>query len=102
MARLEPGDRVRVRSTRVEGHHRTPGYVKGRTGRVQALAGRFYDPELRAYDGRGLPKRALYRVEFEMKHLWGEGYRGPPADRLSVDIFEHWLQPVTDPVGSGG
>ncbi len=102
MGRFLPGDRVRVRSTLLDTHHRTPGYVKGRTGRVHALSGSFYDPELRAYDGVGAPKRPLYLVEFRMEHLWGEGYRGPTADRLLVDIFEHWLKPATDPVGSEG
>ncbi len=100
MTRFLPGDRVRVRSTPIDTHHRTPGYVKGKAGRVQALAGSFYDPQLRAYGGRGLPKRALYRVEFQMRDLWGEDYGGPTADRLLVDIFEQWLEGATDPVGS--
>ena len=100
MARFLPGDRVRVRSTPIDTHHRTPGYVKGKAGRVQALAGSFYDPQLRAYGGKGLPKRNLYRVEFQMRDLWGEDYGGPTAVRLLVDIFEQWLERAKDPVGS--
>lgn len=82
-------------------HHRTPGYVKGKVGRVQALAGRFHDPESRAYGGAGLPKRPLYRVEFDMGDVWGDRYRGPAGDRLIVDIYGHWLEPVGDPARGG-
>ena len=99
MGRFRPGDQVRVRSTRVDTHHRTPGYVKGKIGKVHALSGQFYDPEIRAYDGIGLPKRDLYLVEFEMEQLWGRNNRGPTADRLLIDIFEHWLDRAADPVG---
>ena len=83
----------------VDTHHRTPGYVKGKVGRVKALSGRFYDPESRAYGGSGVPKRALYLVEFGMRDLWGGGYKGPAADSLLVDIYEQWIEPANDPVG---
>ena len=94
MARFRPGDRIGVLPMAVNTHHRTPGYVKGKMGRVQALCGVFLDPESRAYGGSGLPKRALYRVEFDMWELWGERYRGPAGDTLLVDIFDQWLEPV--------
>lgn len=80
----------------IQTHHRTPGYVKGKVGRVQALAGSFHDPESRAYGGSGLPKRALYRVEFDMAEIWGDRYQGPDGDLLMVDIYEQWLEPVID------
>ena len=83
-----------MRPDLVDTHHRTPGYVKGRRGRVQALCGVFPDPESRAYGGSGLPERALYRVEFDQGELWGERYNGPEGDSLLVDIFEQWLEPV--------
>ena len=98
MKRFLPGDRVRVRSTAVDTHHRTPAYVKGKTGKVQAMSGSFYDPEHRAYGDSGLPKRDLYLVAFKMEDLWGKNYPGPHADRLVLDIYEHWL----DPVGTAG
>ena len=102
MARFRPGDRVRVLPTAVHTHHRTPGYVKGRTGRVGALAGSFYDPEDRAYGGSGLPKRDLYLIEFGMQSLWGPRYRGGEEDKLIVDIYEQWLEPAGNPVGRQG
>ena len=87
------GDRVRVRTEDPSGHHRTPGYVKGKTGRVVTLCGDFPDPESRAYGGSGLPRRSLYRVEFDQEQVWGP-YRGPSQDKVHVDIYEHWLEPV--------
>ncbi len=86
----------------VDTHHRTPGYVKGKEGRVYALSGNFYDPESRAYGGSGLPKRALYLVQFDMRHLWGKRYRGRTGDSLLADIYEQWLEPVDEPSGNRG
>ena len=99
MAGLLPGDTVRVLPREVDTHHRTPGYVKGKVGRVHALSGNFYDPESRAYGGKGFPKQALYRVEFDMRGLWGRRYSGAAGDSLLVDIFEQWLEPVNQPTG---
>lgn len=102
MAGFLPGDRVRVLSTEVRNHHRTPAYVKGRVGTVHALSGSFYDPETRAYGASGLPKRPLYLIEFRMEDLWERRYAGPAGDRLLVDLYEHWLERVGEPAGQGG
>ena len=100
MEGFRPGAMVRVLATTVETHHRTPGYVKGKVGRVQALSGSFYDPESRAYGGSGLPKRALYRIEFDMRDLWGNRYGGLTGDSLLIDIYENWLEPVSAAIGA--
>lgn len=99
MARFRPGDRVRVLPDVVDTHHRTPAYVKGRTGRVQAPSGSFHDPEDRAYGGSGLPKRDLYLIEFDMQSLWGPRYGGGEEDKLLIDIYEQWLEPAGNPAG---
>ena len=39
-----PGQRVRVSARRHEGHHRTPGYLKGRTGTDRARPRRLQEP----------------------------------------------------------
>jgi nitrile hydratase len=85
------GDAVRVADRRHEGHHRTPRYLKGRTGTVERVHERFLDPETRAYGADGEPARRLYLVGFDMPELWGD-YAGPTGDRLLVDVFEHWLE----------
>lgn len=94
MGRFRIGDRVGVLATNSDSHHRTPGYVKGKVGRIQARCGEFLDPETRAYGGNGRPERALYRVEFTMRDVWGRRYKGPAGDSLLIDIFEQWLAPV--------
>ncbi len=89
--RFEPGDRVRVRSEDKPGHVRTPGYVRGKTGRVESVLGEFRNPESLAYGDSGLPERPLYKVSFRQLDLW-EGYPGPAEDELCMDIYEQWLE----------
>lgn len=85
------GDRVRVAARPHEGHHRTPGYVKGKSGRVERVHGRFRNPETRAYGTDGLPEQVLYQVSFTQQELWPEARRHV-GDKTCVDIFEHWLE----------
>jgi nitrile hydratase len=80
-----PGDVVRVADRVHDGHHRTPGYLKGRTGAVERVHASFRNPESRAYGGDGLPEQRLYLVTFDVP-----GAR--PGDRLLADVFEHWLE----------
>jgi nitrile hydratase len=86
-----PGDTVRVSSRAHEGHHRAPGYLKGKTGTVERVHDRFLNPETRAYGEDGEPARRLYLVGFGMSDLW-TAYRGGGDDRLVADVFEHWLE----------
>lgn len=87
--------RVRVRSINPPGHVRTPGYLRGRTGEIERVLGRFGDPEALAY---GLPPKArrLYRVRFTMGEIWGAEAEAP-GDTLDAEIYEHWLEPADDP-----
>ena len=91
-AGFRPGDRVRVRVDSPPGHYRTPRYIQGKTGMVAALCGAFRNPESLAYGGTGLPMQHLYRVEFSQTEVW-ETYAGSSADKVLVDIYEHWLEP---------
>ena len=88
-----PGDKVRVSARVHTGHHRTPGYLKGRTGTVERVHDRFSNPETRAYGANGEPRQRLYLVGFELPDLWPT-YRGGAGDRLVADVFEHWLEPT--------
>jgi hypothetical protein len=85
------GERVRIADRGHEGHHRTPAYLKGKTGTVERVHGEFANPETRAYGADGLPERALYLVGFAQRDVW-EDYQGPAADRVCVDVYEHWLE----------
>ena len=91
---LRVGDVVTVRDATPAHHHRTPWFVKGKTGRIASINGPFVNPESRAHGGDGLPRRRLCSVEFRQVDLWGERYRASPGDCLVVDLYEHWLEPV--------
>ena len=81
---FDVGQRVRIAARGHEGHHRTPDYVKGKSGRIERSHGAFKNPETRAYGGDGLPEQELYLVEIDGGELF----------RLQVDIYEHWLEAV--------
>jgi nitrile hydratase subunit beta len=91
--RYAKGERVRVLNVHPPGHVRTPHYARGRTGVVERYAGRFENPEERAYGRRGGTLKALYRVRFLQSDLW-PGYAGAPTDTVDIDLYEHWLEPV--------
>ena len=91
--RYRLGQRVRVAARTHEGHHRTPAYVMGKTGRVERVHGSFTNPETRAYGGDGLPMQPLYLVGFAQRDIWFD-YRGQGDDRIYADVFEHWLEPA--------
>jgi nitrile hydratase subunit beta len=90
---FEPGQRVRVAARAHRGHHRTPGYIKGRTGRIERLHASFRNPETSAYGDDGLPEMPLYLVSFDPRELWPDAEAGD-ADRIYADVFEHWLEEV--------
>jgi nitrile hydratase len=90
---LRPGQRVRVSGRAHDGHHRTPGYLKGKVGVVAREHGSFTNPETRAYGASGAPEQPLYLVGFAQSDVW-PGYRGLSEDRIYVDVFGHWLEEV--------
>jgi nitrile hydratase len=62
---------------------------------VAALWGVFKNPESLAHGGTGLPEQPLYRVEFSQAEVWGH-YRGLASDKILVDLYEQWLEPVDE------
>lgn len=85
------GDPVRVSSRAHVGHHRTPGYLKGRRGTVERVHTTFTNPETRAYGDDGLPEIRLYLVRFDADEI-ATVERCEHGDRLLADVFEHWLE----------
>ena len=89
-----PGDLVTVRVDNPGGHFRTPTYIQGHSGRIDVLCGIFPNPESLAYGGTGLPAQPLYRVEFPQSQVWTD-YGGPATDKIYVDLYQHWLEPLS-------
>ncbi|HEX2525340.1 MAG TPA: SH3-like domain-containing protein [Geminicoccus sp.] len=89
---LKKGDHVRVLHLDPPGHHRTPSFVRGREGIVEALAGRMPDAEMMAYGRRGVDQ-PVWRVRFRQAELWPD-YEGEAGDAVIVDLYEHWLEPL--------
>ena len=89
-AHFATGDRVQVLDRVHSGHMRTPGYVRGRVGRVVRVVGPMLNPEQLAYGHRGVPGKMLYRVRFRQHDIWPE-YAGGIHDSLDIELYEHWL-----------
>lgn len=98
--RFKPGDRVRVRDDDPAGHVRTPRYIRGKPGVIERYCGAFNNPEDLAYGGSGLPRQPLYRVRFLQCEVWPD-YTGYREDSLDIEVFQHWLQPLTSTSNGG-
>ena len=97
----QPGERVRIRVASPSGHYRTPSYIQGKVGVIEAVHGAFRNPETLAYGGDGRPKQTLYSVRFDQTHIWAPDESAEPVpfgqnDRLLIDIYEHWLEPAPE------
>ena len=85
---FSPGDRVRAKDMRTDGHTRLPGYVRGRTGTVHALRPSALLPDTNAHFAGENPQH-VYTVEFDSTKLWGPD--AEPA-KLRIDLFESYLE----------
>ena len=62
------------------------------TGTVERVCGKHGQPE-KYVRGDGKPFRRLYRVRLDQNELWS-AYEGGADDKLELEVFEHWLEPV--------
>ena len=88
------GDVVRVSRRAPRGHTRCPRYVRGATGVVDAVRGRFRLPDAGA-EGRE-EVQPLYGVRFSARDLWGEG-----SHEIHLDLWERYLEPAGAGDGRG-
>lgn len=86
------GDRVRIDDRTPPVHHRVPAYAKGKTGVIERVCGQHGEPE-KFIRGDGEPRQRIYRVRISQTDLWAK-YGGSNADKLDIEIFEHWLEPA--------
>ncbi len=92
-ARFRPGDMVRVLVGTPPRHIRTPAFIQGQTGVIEAYYRAFKNPESLAYGDSGLKMVPLYRVRFDQRKVW-QDYQGSSNDKICVDIYQHWLEPA--------
>ena len=84
-----PGQRVHVSTRDHRGHHRTPGYLKGRVGTIQRCHGSFTNPETRAYGEIGPAGEApLPRPVRERSHGLGGHFRALVGSGMSLEEAE--------------
>ena len=88
---LRPGQRVRVGDREHEGHHRTPDYLKGKSGTVERVMRRFATPRRAPTAPTGFPS-SRSTSSASRSATCGPTTAATGDDRLYVDIFEHWLQ----------
>ena len=93
ISRYSKGQIVKINSIYPPGHVRTPYFVRGHQGAIDHFWGTYPNPEELAYGRRQSSECPLYRVVFSQSSLW-PNYQGSKTDKLYVDIYEHWLEPV--------
>lgn len=91
--RFNVGDAVVVRELPVLFYTRTPEYVRGATGVIDAVAYESPAAEDETWDRPDATPEWFYVVRFTMAQLW-HGYTGTDNDSLRTEIPEHWLQPA--------
>jgi nitrile hydratase beta subunit len=87
--RFAPGDRVRVRRMRPEGHTRCPRYVRGVVGVVERIHGDDVLADAAARCENAAPE-AVYAVRFRSGDLFGEGPE--PPFHVCIDLWESYLE----------
>jgi hypothetical protein len=92
--KFQVGEKVTVSARFPEGrnHIRTPFYIRGKTGEIERVCGAFKKPEDLAFGTYDTDPIPLYRVRFDQTHVWPD-YTGNSADKIEIEIFEHWLEP---------
>jgi uncharacterized protein (DUF779 family) len=89
-AKFKVGDPVVVRELPVIFYTRTPEYVRGAKGEIEAVAYESPAAEDETWD-RPAKAEWFYVVKFNMAELF-YGYTGTADDVISTEIPEHWLQ----------
>ena len=87
-AAFSPGDQVRAKDMRADGHTRLPAYIRGRRGTVHALRPAALLPDTNAHFAGENPQH-VYTVEFDSAELWGPDSE---AAKLRIDLFESYLE----------
>ena len=88
--RFSVGQWVKTRDVPSVGHTRLPRYARGKRGTIGEIYPAFVLPDSHAHDGGEQPQH-VYSVLFDGPELWGQA--AEPATRVSLDLFETYLEP---------
>jgi nitrile hydratase beta subunit len=89
--RFEVGDTVRVRNVHEPGHNRSPHYLRGKVGVIQACRGHEIFPDTNSRYLGDRPQ-VVYSVTFEGRALWGAS--AELGQLLSIDLWDSYLEPA--------
>jgi nitrile hydratase len=88
--RFEIGETVRVKNEFVPGHHRMPGYIRGKTGTVVGITPPYPFPDAAGH-GMQASMEPTYDVRFRSRDLWPEAC----DDALNhVGVFQSYLEKI--------
>jgi nitrile hydratase len=92
-ARFAVGDILKIVERYPVGHYRVPIYMRGKQVTVTEVIGKYIDPETEAFGKNAGDKMWCYHVGIKQTDLWSD-YTGRQQDRLIIEVFESWLEPV--------
>ena len=91
---FKPGDAIRILDRSPIGHYRVPIYLRGKTGKVEAvIEPALVDNEEEGFGRNAGSRRHYYRVAVAMTEIW-PGYTGSPRDGLYIEVYETWLEKI--------
>ena len=91
MTNFQCGDIVRTRSIEPLGHTRLPGYLRGKRGRIIAVAGTFPLADECARGIRDAAKEMVYSVRFNACDVWEENVYD---FTITADLWESYLESI--------
>ena len=100
MTKFKIGDQVQIAARFESRHHRVPAYVKGQYGIVKQILSPQGKPELLASQRNTDEQVPVYRVNLKQTELWSN-YKGTSQDSLEIEIYEHWLEPISSATDCG-
>jgi nitrile hydratase len=95
--KFKVGQRVLVKRFNQSGlfrrpHLRTPGYIFGKVGVIDSIAGEFLPPDQVSWNhdpSQEVGRQTVYRVRFGMGDIWQ--HADHPNDSVDIEIFQQWL-----------
>lgn len=89
---FKTGDEIKISMRFPVGHFRTPNYIRGKRGLIEAVI----EPAAINNEDEGFGRNAgvrrhYYRIAIPLSELW-PGYAGSKKDGLRIEVCETWLE----------